>query len=369
MRYCIGLLLLLLLFVTSCASLSGSDEPPQTEKGPTVTSQGAMATLTPVPSLPPEQTPSATPDPTLDPEDVADVVTAGQVSLEQRGIDPICLRWEDTDQDGEREWLGVYLRPGDPSKLEGFVLDGQMWHGLRAVEAERYGLGEYPTCELDVYDINVDGKVEITIWGHAETNIDLLHVFAWRGSSYDEIASFQGDAGLELADVNNDLIQEVIVRHNTGKRLAWETIHRWDGTDYVWNWERYRWLHADYPHAYLRDAPMHSVISFYLALDDRDLHGAYELLATEAKAAQPYQSWAGGFNTTLGVEVGSVLEVERTGGRATVTAQVRSYDNIDGYIMGRLWDITWSVIREGDVWLLDSARQEELSQWEAPYSQ
>jgi hypothetical protein len=104
-------------------------------------------------------------------------------------------------------------------------------------------------------------------------------------------------------------------------------------------------------------------------LDDRDLHGAYELLSTEARATQPYETWAGGFDTTLGVEVGSVLEVERAESRATVTAQVRSYDNIDGYIIGQLWDITWSVVREDDVWLLDSARQEALSHWEAPYFQ
>jgi hypothetical protein len=369
LRYSIGLSLLLLVFVTSCTLWLETGETSTTVKDPTVTSQRPTTEFTPVPSLPSEAAPSVTPNPTLGPEDVADVVKAAQVSLEQRNVDPICLRWEDTDQDGDREWVGVYLRPGDPSRLEGFVLDGQTWHGLRAGEAERYGLGEYPTCELDVNDTNVDGKVEVTIWGHAETSIDLLHIFAWSGSGYDEIASFQGDAGLELADVNNDLIQEIIVRHNAGDGLAWETIHRWDGTNYVWNWERYRWLHADYPHAYLSNAPTHSVISFYLALDDRDLHGAYELLSTEARATQPYETWAGGFDTTLGVEVGSVLEVERAESRATVTAQVRSYDNIDGYIIGQLWDITWSVVREDDVWLLDSARQEALSHWEAPYFQ
>lgn len=369
MRYSIGLSLVSLVFVTSCASWLGTDKTSATLKDPTVTSQRPTTAFTPVPSLLPDRTPSARPNPTLGPEDVADVVKAGQVSLEQRSVDPICLRWEDTDQDGDREWVGVYLRPGDPSRLEGFVLDGQVWHELRAGEAERYGFGEYPTCELDVNDTNVDGKVEITIWGHAETSIDLLHIFAWGGSGYDEIASFQGDAGLELADVNNDLIQEIIVRHNAGDGLAWETIHKWDGTNYVWNWERYRWLHADYPHAYLSTDPTHSVISFYLALNDRDLHGAYELLAPEARVTQPYETWARGFDTTLGVEVGSVLEVERTESRATVTAQVRSYDNIDGYIMGQLWDITWSVIREDGVWLLDSARQQELSRWEAPYFQ
>jgi hypothetical protein len=361
----IGLPLFFAVVLTSCTSVIRTQNPSPTVTGPTATKQ--ILTVTPVPSPPPEQVPSVTTVPTLDPNQVADIAKEGQISAEAHSVEPLCLRWEDTDQDGKREWLGVYLRPGEPSGLEGFVLDEQNWHELRAVEAEKYGLGEYPTCQLEVGDINADGRVEIVVWGHAEATVDLLHVFVWRGSDYQEIASFQGDAGLELKDVNNDLIQEVIVGHNAGNGLAWETIHRWNGTDYVWSWERYRWLHADHPHAYLSDDPTHSVISFYLALDDRDLPGAYGLLGSEARASQPYQSWAAGFNTTLGVEVGSVLEIDRTETSAGVTAQVRSYDNVDGYIIGRLWDVTWLLVREDGSWRLDSARQDELSQWEAPY--
>jgi len=373
MEYWVRLPLLLALFLTSCTSRGTTQEPSPTVVGATATRQMVTPTITPMltpgPSLSPEHASSMAAVPTLDPENVADIVEAGQVSTQQQSVDPLCLRWEDTDQDGKREWLGVYLRPGDPARLAGFVLDGKTWYELRAVEAAPYGLGEYPTCQLEVNDINVDGRVEIVVWGHAERNTDLLHVFVWRESRYSEIASFQGDAGLELTDVNNDLIQEIIVRHNAGDGLAWETIHRWDGTDYVWNWERYRWLHADYPHPYLSDDPTHIVISFYLALDDRDLRGAYGLLGNETRESQPYQSWAAGFNTTLGVEVGSVLEIERTGSGATVTAQLRSYDNVDGYVIGSLWDVTWLVIREDGAWRLDSATQEELSRWDAPYFQ
>lgn len=369
MRYWVRLPLLMAMFLTSCTSLRTTPGPSPTVRDPTATKQTATTVLTPVPSPSPEQISSVTTASPLDPDSVADIVKTGQISILEQGIDPLCLRWEDTDQDGEREWLGVYLRPGEPSRLEAFVLDGQSWYELGAVEAEQYGLGEYPACQLEVDDINADGKVEIAVWGHAETNIDLLHVFVWRGSRYQEIASFQGDAGLELANVNDDLIQEIIVGHNAGNGLAWETIHRWDGKDYVWSWERYRWLHADYPHAYLSDDPTHSVISFYLALNDRDLRGAYGLLGSEARTSQPYQTWATGFDTMLSVEVGAVLEIERAGSEATVTAQVRSYDNLDGYIVGRLWDVTWSLILEDSAWRLGNARQEVLNQWKARYSQ
>lgn len=359
----------LTVFLASCTSVFSIHRPPPTATSPTATRQIATITITLVPSPSPEPMPSIAPVQMLDPKNVAETVRVGRSAIDERSVDPICLRWEDTDQDGNREWLGVYLHPGDPSQLEGFVLDEHTWHELKAVETERYGLGEYPECQLEVRDVNIDGKVEIVFWGRADTALDLLHVFAWHESRYQEIASFQGEAGVELTDVNNDLIQEIIVRRDAGDGLAWETIHRWDGKDYVWNWERYGWLHADYPHAYLSDEPTHSVISFYLALDDRNLPGAYGLLSTEAKASEPYQTWAAGFNTTLGVEVGSVLEIERAGSGATVTAQVRSHDNIDGYVIGRLWDVTWLVIKEDGSWRLDSATQEELNQWEAPYFQ
>jgi hypothetical protein len=87
----------------------------------------------------------------------------------------------------------------------------------------------------------------------------------------------------------------------------------------------------------------------------------------ETRSSQPYQIWAAGFDTTLAIEVGSVHQTAHTGDSATVTAQVRSYHNLDGYIVGRLWDTTWSVLYEGQFWRLQSATSQELDQWEAPY--
>lgn len=364
MKNRIGLLLLLSLSLVSCIFVQKGvvPSPPGTAMKPLV-----APSVSPTPSLSPSGTPSITPVLTLDPNQVVDIVQAGQVPIDKRSIEPLCLRWEDTDGDGNPEWVGVYLRPGDPPQLEGFVLDGQSWHELKAAEAEQHGLGEYPTCELQLADLNLDGMVEIAVWGHAETTVNLLHLFVWHESRYEVIASFQGDAGLEVADVNSDLRQEIIVRHNAGDGLAWETIHTWNGTGYAWTWERYCWLHADHPHVYLSDDPVHTVISFYLALNDRDLQAAYGLLETEARAAQPYQEWARTFDTTLEVEVGSVHEIERTGTRATVTAQVRSYDNLDGYVIGRLWSVIWTTVREDETWRLHSATSEELTQWETPY--
>jgi hypothetical protein len=287
--------------------------------------------------------------------------------MEARDVDALCLRWEDVTADGEAEWIGVYLHPTDIPRLAAFVLDGGAWHELRALENEEYGLGMYAACELDVQDVNDDGKVEILIRGRAEENLDLLHIFVWDDVRYGLLATFQGDAGIELENFDGELGTEVIVRHDVGRGLAWEAIHTWDGASYGWTWEQYDWLHPDRPHAYLTDDPEHVVISFYLALDDRDLPGSYGLLSSEAQSAQPYQAWAAGFDTTLAVEVGSVHQTAQTGDSATVTAQVRSYDNLDGYVVGRLWDATWSVVHEGQSWRLQNAMTKELDSWEAPY--
>lgn len=83
--------------------------------------------------------------------------------------------------------------------------------------------------------------------------------------------------------------------------------------------------------------------------------------------ARPYRAWAEALDTTLALEVGSVREMDRTETRATVTAQVRSYDNLDGWIIGRLWDVTWLTIVEGDTWRLDEVETTELSRWQAAY--
>jgi hypothetical protein len=298
---------------------------------------------------------------------VTDRIGAGQAVLNAQGIDPLCLRWEDADGDGQAEWIGLYLRPTEPTRLEAFVFDGETWHELRALENEEHGLGRHAVCKLDVQDVNDDGRVEILIQGHAEDNIDLLHIFVWADVRYDLLASFRGDAGINVENVDGELGREIIVRYDAGKGLAWEAIHSWDGANYGWTWERYDWLYSDHPHAYLTDSPEHVVTSYYLALDDRDLPGAYSLLSLETRSSQPYQIWAAGFDTTLAIEVGSVHQTAHTGDSATVTAQVRSYHNLDGYIVGRLWDTTWSVLYEGQFWRLQSATSQELDQWEAPY--
>jgi hypothetical protein len=287
--------------------------------------------------------------------------------LQAAGVDPLCLRWEDVDGDGGAEWIGVHLQPGEPPRLRAFVLDGDVWYDLAPLEGEKYGLGEYATCELEIRDANADGKIEILVWGHAATSTDLLHIFAWDGAGYALVAPFEGVRGVRLENTDGDLADEVVVGYDTGSSLVWEAIYTWDGTSYGWTWERYVWLHLDRPHAYLIDKPDHAVISFYLAVDDRDLPGAYRLLSPTAQASRSAEEWMVGFVTTVAVEVGAVHEISRSGDVATVVAQVQAYDNVDGRIVATLWDVEWLVVQTAGGWRLESATTAQLDQWELGY--
>jgi hypothetical protein len=335
------------------------------------------STFTPVPTSTPTQTPTPMPSPTpmpaptLDPATVTGNVTKVRARLAEAGVEPLCLRLEDTDGDGGAEWVGLYMRPSEPPRLMAFVLDGEAWYDLQALAKEPdkkdFGLGEYATCELEVRDTNADGRIEVLVWGHAETSVDLLHIFAWDGSGYRLLAGFEGEAGVRLENEDGDLADEVSVRYDAGGGLVWEAVHTWDGANYGWTWERYAWFYLDRPHAYPTDTPERAVISFYMAIDDRDIPGAYRLLSGFAQSSQPYDAWAVGFATTLAAEVGVVHESARSGGSATVTAQVLAYDNVDGRVVATLWDMEWTVVQADAGWRLGSATAAQLDQWELAY--
>jgi len=362
---CILSLVLCLVFTTSCL--------PTPTPIPTYPTHTPAFTPTPVPSptptptLTPAPTPTPTPVPTLDPATALATIARGRARLEAVGVEPLCLRWEDADDDGEPEWIGLYVQPGEPPQLTAFVLDGDAWHDLRPLEKAKHGLGEYPTCELEVRDVNADGRVEILVWGHAEVSTDILHIFVWDGATYALLASFEGKAGVRLENTDGDLADEVVVSYDAGGDLVWEAVYTWDGANYGWTWERYAWFYLDRPHAYRADTPEHAVISFYLAVDDRDLPGAYSLLSDSARAARPYEAWAVGFVTTIAAEVGAVHELARDEYTATVAAQVRAYDNVDGRIIATLWDVEWTVVRTDAGWRLESSTAEQLDSWELSY--
>jgi hypothetical protein len=340
---------------------------------PTVPSPSPAPTFTatPMPSPTPTPTPEPTPTPvpTLDPSSVTASIASIGTRLAAAGVEPLCLRQDDTDGDGAPEWVGLYHRPADPPELRAFVLDGGTWHDLLAPEGGEEGgtIGEYPTCELEVRDLNADGRVEIAVFGHEETSTDLLHIFAWDGLAYAVLAGFEGEGGIRIENADGDLADEVVVRLRPEGDLVWEIVYTWDGASYAWTWDRFAWFYLDRPHAYRDDTPLHAVASFYLALGDRDLPGAYGLLSTGAQAARPYADWAWGFNTTLDVELGAAHVVSQEGGRATIAAQVRALDNVDGRVIRAHYAVEWQLVDTGSGWRLESGTSDLLEEQEVPY--
>jgi hypothetical protein len=368
------LALCLPILARGCLQGTSSPAPSPTPTAPSATAVVSVTTQSgpAAPTATVMTAPSPTPAPTIDRTSVATTVEAGQSAIAARQVDPLCLRWEDTDGDGEPEWVGLYLKATDPPRLEGFVLDlddldGERWHSLQAPAEDERGLGAYPACRLEVEDVNVDGRAELLVHGRTEDDVDLLHLFVWRESRYELLASFRGDAGIQVTDLDGDPPREILARYDAGRGLVWEQVHTWDGAHYGWTWERYAWLYADRPHPYPTDTAERAVIAFYLALNDRDLPGAYRLFSAAVEASQSYETWAAGFDTMLAVEVGSVHRTGGAGDTATVSAQVRSYDNLDGYVVGRLWDVTWTLVREQGAWQLQRGTQKQLDRWEAPY--
>ncbi len=107
-----------------------------------------------------------------------------------------CACAEDVDADGTPEWIALTHQEGSPVAAGAYVLDGDT-PILEAAPPKPgtadVGFGQYATCEIVTCDINADGIVEIAIFGHADGNRTLLHVFAWDGVGYRRLGFFYGD--------------------------------------------------------------------------------------------------------------------------------------------------------------------------------
>jgi hypothetical protein len=334
---------------------------------------------TPTATLTPTPTPTPTPIPTPDVSAIHSLADAGMVAVGAPLGDTatlICLRYEDTDGDGAPEWLALAHQNTTPPRLSAFILDGDAYYSLEPAYpkagAPDVGLGQYPTCEVEVHDVNADGTPEIAIFGHADNNETFLHLYTWDDatpSGYRRLGYFSGDAGVRFVDLDGDLEEEIWEGHREREApsLAWYVIFTWEEQTYGWTSDRFDWYALNRPQTYPTHKPEYAVIAFYLALDDRDLPGAYNLLFPQE--GRTYETWALGFATTARVSVGSVHTIpgSETENSARVAAMVRSWDNEGGMIIGRLWNTEWATVRTGDGWRLTNATAELLEEWAATY--
>ena len=367
-------LLLTLLLARCTLELAPPTAPPLPT--PTATLAPPTASPTPLPTPTPEPTPTPTPIPPPDPAGLPALAEAGvaQVRAAAGNADLVCFRYEDLNNDGRPEWLALLHQP-EAGRMSAFVLEGERIHTLPDAKPDPgkpyYGLGQYPACEIEIRDVNADGRTEIAIFGHADRNLTLLHLYVWDNDAYRLMGAFQGDAGIQFESRDGALADAIAegYRDTGAPQLAWRVIFTWDGQTYGWTWDRWDWFFLERPHTYPTHRANYAVISFYLALNDRDLPGAYALLADATRAAQPYEAWAGGFARTLRVEVSGIQRVAAASdeNRARINAMVTAWDNEDGRVFGRLWEVTWETIRTDAGWRLVGATTNLLDTWEARY--
>ena len=348
----------------------------------TVPAEAATSTPVPVATLTPTATPSvvatqtSTAEPPLDPERLVALTDTGLAAIHAQ-VGParvLCVRYEDTDADGTPEWLALAQRQGSAApRLDGVVLDDGVVHTLPAASPKPgtpdIGLGEYATCEVEVRDVNADGITEIAVFGHATGNRTLLHLFAWDDTEYRRIGVFSGNAGVAFHDEDGDLEEEIWegYRMKAAPTITWHVVYTWEQNTYGWTSDTYSWTYDDRPQSYPTHQPDLAVIAFYLALDERDLPGAYGLMLPQGQPQ--YEDWAVGYATTLQVRAGDVhtIPAETGASRAGVSAMVRAWDNQGGVIIGRLWNVEWDTALTDDGWRLLSSTAELLDEWKADY--
>lgn len=361
-----------MLTLAACtAALPASPGPTATPPLPTATFTPAAPTSTPAPTATATPTPFPTPNPAL----ALAEATAGLARVRAQVEDGrlLCVRYEDLNANGEPEWLALVYQEVDPPRLSAFVIDGNTPYPLTPTQPAPgrpdVGLGQYPVCDLEIRDLNANGVPEIAIFGHADNNEMLLHLFSWDGGHYRRLGYFGGNAGIRIQETEGDLSAEIWEGYQDrfAPELAWYVIHTWRDGSYGWTSNRYAWYALNRPQSYPTHRPQYAVISFYLALNDRDMPGAYELLT--AQEGRDYASWALGYATTVQVYVGGVHAISGTvtENSARVAAMVTAWDNEGGVIIGRLWSTEWSTVRTAAGWRLNQASAELLKEWVVPH--
>lgn len=273
------------------------------------------------------------------------------------GVEPFCLQLVDTDGDGEREWLGLFeLVPLGGTGAAGFVLDGDQMYSLgRAADMpaqDSYGtlVSELPICQVQVQDVTGDGLVEILVRGLSQAGQHQLSIFSWnQNDSYPLLASFGGDAGIELMDLDQDGVPEIITMQSVWDGVVLQEISRWDGVAYRFEKSVYA-LASDAVGALPAGTPEQCLVSYYLNLERRDYRSAYELLSAEMQARQDYKAFLLSAAGVRDLQLGEVSPPAQEGDVLIFQAPLWMDAVENGRLIRRAYRGEWRLGQEQGTW-------------------
>ena len=188
----------------------------------------------------------------------------------------------DCDNDGVSEVLVLYRDEAAYSEGYGLVVeaDGGVHHLGGETPVELFG-GEAtrPPVEIEVYDHNGDGRVEIVVTGQIGVGATAVNIFRWDGAGYPTLLSLLGEDGVSVEGGG-----KVIARSDlSGTGYFIEKVAAWDGQRYRVS-SRYD-LSVDLDTCLsLEQSPSCAVVAFYDLLDEGDTVIAYALLGKELQA-------------------------------------------------------------------------------------
>lgn len=279
------------------------------------------------------------------------------------GVEPFCLQLVDTDGDGEREWLGLFeLVPLGGTGIAGFVLDGDQMYALGksanapAAEGQDFGtlLSETPVCQVQVQDVTGDGLVEILVRGLSQAGQHQLSIFSWsRNDAYILLASFGGDAGVELMDWEQDGLPEIVTMQNVWDGVVLQEISRWDGMAYRFDRSVYAPA-SEFAGPLPADGPEQALVAYYLHLSRRDFRTAYDMLSAEMQSRQDYRAFLLSMAGVRSFWLGELSPPAQEGDMLVFQAPLWMEAVESGQPIRRVYRGEWRVGQEQGVWKIFS---------------
>ena len=140
-------------------------------------------------------------------------------------------------------------------------------------------------------------------------------------------------------------VHEVLVANRAGVGVVLEEVSVWNGTEYAPSRSRYA-RQASFSMALPAGSPEQALIKYYLALQERDLPTAYQMLSPAMRERQKYDAFLLSHAAVFGYELDEIQRGAETSDRVVLTAELRLQQKAtQRTAMDRFrgeWQLLWS---------------------------